>query len=109
MSEINPQKSMAQADSELPRLKAGSKPSSLAPLRRLLPFLLRYPLRLVLTLAFLLIAAIASLSIPYFAGNFIDEEFVTENFEIVTSYAWLIVVIGGVMAVSAGARFYLIS
>src|SRR5690606_37771377 len=91
----------AQAPSDIPRLQVGAKPSSFAPLRRLLPFLGRYPVRLALTLAFLLIAAIASLSIPYFAGNFIDEGFVLENFEVVTSYAWLIILIGAIMAVSA--------
>ena len=108
MSQTTPDQA-AQAQSGIPRLKVGVKPSSLAPLRRLVPFLMRYPWRLVMTLAFLLIAAIASLSIPYFAGNFIDEGFVRENFEVVTSYAWLIIVIGAVMAVTAGARFYLIS
>ena len=108
MSQTTPDQA-AQTQSEIPRLKVGVKPSSLAPLRRLVPFLMRYPWRLVMTLAFLLIAAIASLSIPYFAGNFIDEGFVRENFEVVTSYAWLIIVIGAVMAVTAGARFYLIS
>lgn len=96
-------------DPALPRLKAGGRQSSLTPLRRLVPFLTRYPVRLALTFAFLLIAAISSLSIPYFAGDFIDDGFVAENFEVVSSYAWLIIFIAGVMAVSAGARFYLIS
>ncbi|AEQ52490.1 ABC transporter transmembrane domain-containing protein [Pelagibacterium halotolerans] len=109
MSETAANPAPTDAESEVPRLKAGAQASSLRPLSRLMPYLMRYPLRLVLTLAFLLIAAIASLSIPYFAGSFIDEGFVTENFEIVSSYAWLIIVIGAVMAVSAGARFYLIS
>ena len=109
MSQTIPDPQTAQAPSDIPRLQVGAKPSSFAPLRRLLPFLGRYPVRLALTLAFLLIAAIASLSIPYFAGNFIDEGFVLENFEVVTSYAWLIILIGAIMAVSAGARFYLIS
>lgn len=92
-----------------PRLKTDKKASSLAPLRRLIPFLLRYPVRLSFTLAFLLIAAIASLSIPYLAGGFIDEGFVAENLDVVSGYAWLIIVIGAVMAVSASARFYFIS
>ena len=39
-------------------------PRRLQPLRRLLPFLLRYPLRLTLTILFLLVSAISSLAIP---------------------------------------------
>ena len=109
MSETAANPAPTDAESEVPRLKAGARASSLKPLGRLVPYLMRYPSRLVLTLAFLLIAAIASLSIPYFAGSFIDEGFVTENFETVSSYAWLLIVIGAVMAISAGARFYLIS
>lgn len=92
-----------------PRLNTDRKATSLAPLRRLLPFLLRYPVRLSFTLAFLLIAAIASLSIPYLAGGFIDEGFVAENLEVVSGYAWLIVIIGAIMSISASARFYFIS
>ncbi|WP_245958464.1 ABC transporter transmembrane domain-containing protein [Pelagibacterium sediminicola] len=92
-----------------PRLKAGEKARSLAPLRRLLPFLLRYPVRLTLTLLFLLVAAITSLSLPYLAGGFIDEGFAAENLEVVSSYAWVVIIIAVVMAVAASARFYLIS
>ncbi|RDE08187.1 ABC transporter transmembrane domain-containing protein [Pelagibacterium lacus] len=109
MSDTHSTQTETATGQELPRLKAGTRATSLKPLRRLTAYLGRYPVRLALTLAFLVIAAVASLSIPYFAGNFIDEGFVTENFDVVSSYAWLIIVIGAVMAVSAGARFYLIS
>lgn len=94
---------------EPPRLKSKDKPRSLAPLRRLLPFLLRYPLRLTLTLLFLLVAAVTSLSFPYLAGQFIDEGFAAENLDIVAQYAWVVIVVAAVMAVAASARFYLIS
>jgi ATP-binding cassette, subfamily B, bacterial len=94
---------------EPPRLKAQDKARSLAPLRRLVPFLLRYPVRLTLTVIFLLVAAIASLSIPYLAGGFIDEGFAQENLEVVSGYAWLIIIIAAVMAAAAAARFYFIS
>ncbi|WMT89432.1 ABC transporter transmembrane domain-containing protein [Pelagibacterium sp. H642] len=94
---------------DIPRLKAGAKPSSFSPLRRLIPFMTRYPVRLTLTFTFLLVAAITSLSLPYLAGDFIDQGFVTENLEVVSSYAWLVIVIAAIMAISGGARFYLIS
>lgn len=109
MSETTSDARQADADADIPRLKVGARASSLAPLRRLGPYLLRYPVRLSLTLAFLLIAAITSLSIPYLAGDFVDEGFVAENFEAVSSYAWLVIVISAVMAISGGMRFYMIS
>ncbi|WP_196260542.1 ABC transporter transmembrane domain-containing protein [Pelagibacterium limicola] len=101
--------SQTAATPQPPRLKAGEKARSLAPLQRLLPFLLRYPVRLTLTLLFLLIAAITSLSIPYLAGGFIDEGFAAENLDVVSSYAWVVIIIAAIMAVAASARFYFIS
>ncbi|MCD7060485.1 ABC transporter transmembrane domain-containing protein [Pelagibacterium xiamenense] len=94
---------------EPPRLKAGAKATSFAALGRLVPFILRYPVRVFWTLVFLLVAAVASLSIPALAGDFIDEGFITRNIEVVSGYAWVIVIIAAVMAVSAGARYYFIS
>jgi ATP-binding cassette subfamily B protein len=81
----------------------------LEPLRRLVPFLLRYPWRLGLTLAFLLISAIASLSIPVLLGGIVDDGFLEQNLDSVARYGWLIVAIAAVMAFASGARFYFIS
>ena len=99
------------------RASAGSKQPgtdrldsrSMRPLRRLLPFLLRYPVRLALTVAFLLIAAIASLAVPALAGRIVDDGFIAQNLDNVTRYGWIVIVIGIVMAVASGARFYFIS
>jgi len=84
-------------------------PRSLQPLRRLLPFVLRYPWRLALTLIFLLIAAISSLVIPSLAGGVIDKGFTEQNLSMVSSFGWLIVGVAAIMAVSSGARFYFVS
>src|SRR5690606_17498706 len=88
---------------------AQAAPRQLQPLRRLLPFLLRYPLRLTLTVLFLLVSAISSLAIPAVLGGAIDEGFVAQNIEMVGQYGWLIIGIAAVMAVASGARFYFIS
>ncbi|MDB5561774.1 MAG: transporter, partial [Hyphomicrobiales bacterium] len=89
---------------------SGDKPvSSLQSLRRLLPFILRYPWRLALTLVFLLISALSSLIIPSLAGGVIDNGFTTKNLSMVTSYGWLIVAAAAVMGAAAGARFYFTS
>ena len=65
------------ADTTASPPKAGAKPmqARLQPLRRLAPFVLRYPWRLGLTVGFLLIAAIATLIIPALAGQIIDRGF----------------------------------
>lgn len=81
----------------------------LQPLRRLTPFIMRYPVRLSLTIVFLLISAISSLSIPAVLGGAIDEGFIEQNLENVGRYGWLIVGIAAIMAVASGARFYFIS
>ena len=84
-------------------------PKSLKPLQRLLPFVLRYPVRLSLTLLFLLIAAATSLAIPALAGRIVDEGFIAENLENVTRYGWIVIIVGAVMGLASGARFYFIS
>nr|WP_244488288.1 ABC transporter transmembrane domain-containing protein [Devosia sp. Root436] len=71
--------------------------------------MLRYPVRLGLTIAFLLISTIASLAIPALLGGAIDQGFVAQNLENVGRYGWLIIGVAAVMAVASGARFYFIS
>ncbi len=82
---------------------------SLKPLKALMPFLLRYPIRLALTLGFLLIAAGAQLTIPLFAGGLIDKGFIGNNLSEVAQYGWFILIAAGVMALASGARFYFIA
>lgn len=90
---------------DTPRLE----PKRLQPLRRLLPFMLAYPVRLSLTILFLLVSASASLAIPAFLGGVIDEGFIAQNLDNVGRYGWWIIAIAGVMAMASGARFYFIS
>jgi ATP-binding cassette subfamily B protein len=94
--------------SSSPKARA-PKPRQLNPLRQLLPFMLRYPMRLGLTVLFLLISAISSLAIPAALGGAIDEGFLEQNLENVGRYSWLIVGIAAIMALASGARFYFIS
>ncbi|GHA38065.1 ABC transporter [Devosia pacifica] len=81
----------------------------LQPIKRILPFVLRYPVRLSLTILFLLVSAISSLSIPAALGGVIDDGFLERNLDQVAAYGWLIVGIAVIMAVASGARFYFIS
>ena len=90
---------------------AGSRSTSytLQPLRRLVPFILRYPWLLALMLGFLLTSALSQLIIPSFAGGIIDKGFTASNLDKVTSYGWLIILFAGVMAVASSARYYFVS
>jgi ATP-binding cassette subfamily B protein len=84
-------------------------PRRLQPLRRLVPFMLAYPVRLTLTIVFMAVSTIASLAIPAALGGAIDEGFIAQNIDNVGRYGWLIIGIAAVMAIASGARFYFIS
>ncbi|MGV8853223.1 MAG: ABC transporter transmembrane domain-containing protein [Devosia sp.] len=98
-----------QADPSKSKPETIAAPRKLQPLRRLLPFILKYPIRLALTVLFLLISAVSSLSIPAVMGGAIDQGFIEQNLENVGRYGWLIVGIAAIMALASGARFYFIS
>ena len=98
-----------QADPEKIVTSPAINPRKLQPLRKLVPFMLRYPWRLGLTVAFLLISTVASLAIPALLGGAIDQGFVAQNLENVGRYGWLIIGVAAVMAFASGARFYFIS
>ncbi|WEK04873.1 MAG: ABC transporter transmembrane domain-containing protein [Candidatus Devosia phytovorans] len=98
-----------QADPEKLTSSTAVNPRQLQPLRKLLPFLLRYPWRLGLTVLFLLVSSITSLAIPALLGGAIDEGFVTQNLDNVGRYGWIIISVAFFMAIASGARFYFIS
>ncbi|MBK8085519.1 MAG: ATP-binding cassette domain-containing protein [Devosia sp.] len=90
--------------------KGASAPRyNLRPIRRLIPFILRYPWRLGLTALLLLTAAIASLGIPAIAGRIIDLGFLMRNLDAVTQYGGLAILVAAVMAAASAGRFYFIS
>jgi ATP-binding cassette subfamily B protein len=79
------------------------------PLRRLLPFVLRYKGRLALTVVFLLISTFSNLALPAIAGKAIDLGFLAHNLSMVSNYGGLIVLVAAIMAIASAARFYFIS
>ena len=78
-------------------------PKSLQPLRRLVPFVLRYRMRVILTIVFLLIAAISTLIVPALAGKIVDLGFVEKNLDMMTRYGGLIVAVALIMAAASAA------
>ena len=98
-----------QADPEKIVTSPVVNPRKLQPLRKLVPFMLRYPWRLGLTIAFLLVSTVASLAIPALLGGAIDQGFIAQNLDNVGRYGWLIIGVAAIMAFASGARFYFIS
>ncbi|MBD8067316.1 ATP-binding cassette domain-containing protein [Devosia sp. PTR5] len=98
-----------QADPEKIATPPRLSPKRLRPLRRLSPFVFAYPVRLGLTVLFLLVSAVSSLAIPAVMGGAIDEGFVAQNLDKVSSYGALIIGVAAIMALASGARFYFIS
>lgn len=103
------QTAAVQADPEELASTPVVNPKKLQPLRKLVPFMLRYPWRLGLTIAFMLISTIASLAIPALLGGAVDQGFVAQNLDNVGRYGWIIMIVALVMAAASGARFYFIS
>lgn len=60
-------------------------------------------------LTFLVIAAVATLIVPFIAGQIVDKGFVERNLEGLASYGWLVIAVAAVMAVATGARFDFVS
>ncbi|KJS09528.1 MAG: ABC transporter [Gammaproteobacteria bacterium BRH_c0] len=85
------------------------KSRNLRPLLGLIPFVMRYKSRLAAAGVFLVLASATQLSVFSFLGDAVDEGFVTSNIDKVNSYFWLILLIGGVMAITSALRFYYIT
>lgn len=88
---------------------AKGQTTSLRPLRYLLPFVLRYPWRLALMLAFLATAAISQLGVPLLTGQVVDIGFIEQNLDAAAGYTWAFLALGVVMALASAARAYYIS
>jgi len=81
----------------------------LRPIRRLIPFVLRYRWRVLAVMGFLLVSSLASLVIPSIAGLLIDKGFLSQNIEAVSQYGALAIFVAGLMAIGSAGRFYYMS
>ena len=88
-------------------LKRGSQ--NLRPIRRLLPFVMRYRWRVLAVVGFLLVSSLAALGIPSIAGRLIDKGFLTQNIEVVGQYGGLALLVAALMAAGGAGRFYFMS
>ncbi len=81
----------------------------LRPIRRLIPFVLRYRWRVLAVVVFLLISSLASLGIPMIAGKLIDFGFLAQNIEVVGQYGLLAIIVAALMSAGSAGRFYFMS
>ncbi|MGA9600051.1 MAG: ABC transporter transmembrane domain-containing protein [Methylocystis sp.] len=81
---------------------------TLAPLRRLLPYALRYWLRILLALIALSVAAGATLALPLAVRAMIDQGFSKDNAGSVNASFGALIGVVAALAVASGSRYYLV-
>jgi len=84
-------------------------PISVAALRRLLPYILRYRVRITIMLVLLLVSSGLSLVLPVLGGHIVDAGFVTKNLGQVGNWGWAAIVISALMAIASAGRNYFVS
>ena len=85
------------------------KSRNFRPLARLLPILGQYKLQAALALFALMVAAIATLTIPLAVRRVLDHGFTTANATLVNQYFLMMFIVVAVMAASSSLRFYFVS
>ena len=78
----------------------------LRPLKEALPYLLKYKMRLVFAITFLLIAACSALGMPVAFRAVIDHGFSSGQTDSIDKYFLYLFVLAGVFAIFAALRFY---
>lgn len=89
--------------------KRRPKSKNLKPLKRLLPYLLKYKSRVVLAFLSLIMASAATLAVPLAVRRMIDLGFNRENVEFIDQYFGMMLVVALILAVASAARFYFVT
>jgi len=97
------------ATPEAPSNSEGRPRVKLRPLRFLLPYALRYRVRLSLAILAMLAAAAATLTVPIAVRRMIDFGFAADNAAFIDAYFGMLVVIAGSLAVASALRYYLVT
>jgi ATP-binding cassette subfamily B protein len=85
------------------------KRRDLRPLMQLKPYIMRYPLAMILTLAMLAVAAGAMLALPAAIRRMIDNGFSNSSATVIDSYFFGLLALGGLLAGASAARFYCVT
>ncbi|MBO0662952.1 ATP-binding cassette domain-containing protein [Jiella sp. MQZ9-1] len=81
---------------------------NLNPLRRLVPYVLRYKGMAIGACSFLLLAALTTLSLPLAVRRVIDHGFIESNAGLINSYFGMLMVLAGVLAIASAGRYYFV-
>jgi ATP-binding cassette subfamily B protein len=100
---------LAHIDIHQARMSGRPKSRSLAPLRRIAPFLRPYRWRLAGALAALVCSSTVTLIWPFLLRNLIDENFVAHQVGQVGRYFPLFILASAVMGLSSATRFYFVT
>jgi ATP-binding cassette subfamily B protein len=103
MTEINPAESSPVAAESKRRVGA-----TLAPLRPLLPYALRYKRTIALAFAALLLASGATLTLPAAVRGMIDHGFSTESAGTVNAYFGAMIGVAATLALASATRYYFV-
>ena len=93
---------------DVPESAAPDRRKALGPLRRLTPFVLRYRTLAALAGISLVIAALATLSLPLAVRRVIDHGFSEQDAGFITTYFVMVIIIVAVLAVSSATRYYFV-
>ena len=80
----------------------------LRPLRRVLPYVLRYPGLVAAALVSLTVAAATTLTLPLAVRRMIDHGFTTADTTFVASYFYMLIAIAAVLALASACRYYFV-
>ena len=80
----------------------------LAPLKRLVPYVLRYKGHIAGALIFLSIASMVTLSLPLAVRSMIDNGFTRSNSTLVDNYFYALFAIAALLAISSALRYYFV-
>lgn len=81
---------------------------SVRPLTRLLPYIKRYPRLVFGALAFLLMAAVTTLSLPTAVRRMIDHGFSAQDAGFINSYFSMLAGIAALLAIASACRYYFV-
>ncbi len=84
------------------------KSTSLRPLAKLFPYIVKYKIQVALAIFFLLLAAITTLTLPIAVRRVIDNGFSDSDPALVNNYFTVLILIAAVLAIASSCRYYFV-
>ncbi len=99
---------MAGTDTDTGARATAVKRRSLQPLRRLFPYIGRYPGLMAGAVFFLVLAALATLTLPLAVRRMIDHGFSEQDSIFIANYFSMLVVVAAVLALASAGRYFFV-